>query len=187
VDSGYRGTTFVEVCRRAGLTRGAAHHHYRDLPALMLDAMARLNERLVENARPLVRNVDEIEKRVDAAIDVLWDLFTQRDFKAAVEIWVAQSHDPLLRDRLHSEMDRYSRTITQGFGRTFPELMGDGEDALLMMRFGFLVMLGLGFVNATFGPREEDPGRVRMLAMLKRVLQREVAAIQEKASSSSAA
>jgi AcrR family transcriptional regulator len=174
VESGYRGTSFVEVCRRAGLTRGAAHHHYRDMPALLLDAMRRLNDTLIGRVRPALRENLELEKRIDGAIEVLWRTFTSREFKAVVEIWVAQSHDPALSRRIRSEMDRYVANISEGFARAFPELSEDGDDALLMMRFAFLVVLGLGFHNATLGMRPQDD-RDGMLSLLKKVVQREVA------------
>ncbi len=179
VEMGYRGTSFVEVCRRAGLTRGAAHHHYRDLPALLLDAMRRLNDRLIDRVRPALRDVNDIEKRIDAGIDVLWNVFTAREFKAVVEIWVAQSHDPALSRRIRHEMDRYSANLSEGFARGFPELMDESSsDALLMMRFAFLVVLGLGFLNATIDPRGQDPERERMLSLLKSVVQREVSILR---------
>ena len=178
VETGYRGTSFVEVCRRAGLTRGAAHHHYRDLPALLLDAMRRLNDRLIDRVRPALRDAASIEKRIDAGIDVLWNVFTAREFKAVVEIWVAQSHDPALSRRIRHEMDRYSENLSEGFARGFPELMDDANDALLMMRFAFLVVLGLGFMNATVDPRGDDPERERMLSLLKSVVQREVSILR---------
>ncbi len=178
VETGYRGTSFVEVCRRAGLTRGAAHHHYRDLPALLLDAMRRLNDRLIDRVRPALRDAASIEKRIDAGIDVLWNVFTAREFKAVVEIWVAQSHDPALSRRIRHEMDRYSENLSEGFARGFPELMDAANDALLMMRFAFLVVLGLGFMNATVDPRGDDPERERMLSLLKSVVQREVSILR---------
>lgn len=174
VDSGYRGTSFVEVCRRAGLTRGAAHHHYRDMPALLLDAMRRLNDTLIGRVRPALDRDLELDQRIDRAIGVLWNAFTSREFKAVVEIWVAQSHDAALSRRIRSEMERYATNISEGFGRAFPELSEDGDEALLMMRFAFMVVLGLGFHNSTLGPRPQDADGDRMLSLLKKVVQREV-------------
>ncbi len=179
VARGYRGTTFVEVCRRAGLTRGAAHHHYRDLPALLHDAMRRLNEGLLRRARPVMREIADTEKRVDAGIDVLWDVFSDRDFKAVVEIWVAQSHDPELRERLRSELDDYANHLAQGLARSFPELMHADSDALLMLQFAFLTLLGMGFAKATIFSGDDPNEPDRMRALLKKVVQREVAFIKE--------
>ena len=177
VELGYRRTTFVEVCRRAGLTRGAAHHHYRDLPALMLDALVRLNARIIERAEPAVLHLEDTEKRVDAGIGALWDLFNGREFRAALEIWMAQSHEPAIRERILPEMARFSETLVEGFSGSFPELVDRGDGAVQLMRFVFLAMVGVGLVNATFDPREGDPERERMLALLKRLVQRELVAM----------
>jgi AcrR family transcriptional regulator len=179
VESGYRGTSFVEVCRRAGLTRGAVHHHYRDIPALLLDALRRLNDTMINRVRPALRGDMGLEKRIDGAIDVLWSVFTSREFKAVVEIWVAQSHDPGLSRRIRSEMERYAANISEGFSHAFPELKRENDEALLMMRFAFLVVLGLGFHNATLGPAQTDPDRERMRHLLKKVVQREVGLMRE--------
>jgi AcrR family transcriptional regulator len=177
VEHGYRGTTFVQVCRRAGLTRGAVHHHYRDLSDLLLDAMKRLNQGLTQRVGPVLRAIDDPGKRVGAGIELLWRQFTSREFKAVVEIWVAQSHDPVLSSRIRPEMERYSQAIVEGFARAFPELTQVGGGAPLTVRFAFLVLLGMGFVNATIDPRGPDGERADMLVLLKRVVQRELAAI----------
>ena len=141
--------------------------------------MRRLNDTLIARVRPALGEELALGKRIDGSIDVLWNTFTSREFKAVVEIWVAQSHDPALSRRIRSETERYSVNISEGFGRAFPELARDGDEALLMMRFAFLVVLGLGFHNATIGASPTDPDRERMLSLLKKVVQREVSFIRE--------
>ena len=96
-----------------------------------------------------------------------------------VESWVAQSHDPELRDRLRSEMDDYANHLAQSLAQSFPELMHADSEALLMLQFAFLTLLGMGFANATIYPGDDatEPGRMR--AMLKKFVQREVALIKE--------
>jgi AcrR family transcriptional regulator len=173
VEVGYRGTTFVEVCRRAGLTRGAAHHHYRDIPALLQDVMQRLNERLPDRLRPTMASDLSLEKRIDAAIDALWEGFNAPDFKAAVEIWVAQSHDEVLASRIHSEMQRHGDVVTRGFLRGFPELAEESPEPLEMLRFAFLTLLGQGFLQATI-EQNDNTDHTPMLGLLKKVVQREV-------------
>ena len=41
IENGYAHTTSVEVCRRAGVTRGALNHHFADLPALLIEVLER--------------------------------------------------------------------------------------------------------------------------------------------------
>lgn len=176
VESGYRGTSFVEVCRRAGLTRGAAHHHYRDLPALMLDAMRRLNQRLHDRAAPALRASHGVEKRIDEGLDAVWELFTAREFRAVVEIWVAQSHDPALARRIRSEMSAFAEVVAESLSEFFPEFGSGHGDALVVVHFVFLVMVGMGFVNATIAPveaLERDGDRTRLRELLRAIVQRE--------------
>src|SRR5262249_24591200 len=42
IERGWAATTVTEVCRRAGVTTGAFHHHYPNLPNLLADALRRL-------------------------------------------------------------------------------------------------------------------------------------------------
>jgi hypothetical protein len=147
----------------------------------MLDAMRALNGRLGDRATPLFGDVDDMEKRIDVGIDLLWDLFTAREFKAVVEIFVAQSHDSALSQRIRSEMSVFREEVEEGFARSFPELMEDGEEALLMLRFAFLVLLGLGLLNATIDADEREPTSQPdgMRALLKKVVKREVALLRQ--------
>ena len=39
IEHGYSKTTGVEICRRAGVTRGALNHHFPDYSALLIDAL----------------------------------------------------------------------------------------------------------------------------------------------------
>src|SRR5438093_1404441 len=51
VEQGWAAVTAIEVCNRVGVSRGAFHHHYDNLPALLADALRRLYAQMVHRAR----------------------------------------------------------------------------------------------------------------------------------------
>jgi AcrR family transcriptional regulator len=89
VDRGWAATTVVEVCARAGVTRGAFHHHYDGLAELLADALRRLYDDLVARSG---------DWRVDVAgrLDAAWSALATPNFKAVIEVWLAMANDPEL-------------------------------------------------------------------------------------------
>jgi len=102
VESGYARTTTVEVCRRAGVTRGALHHHFADLPALLAAAMSDTYERFFlapARTRPFAS--------LEAWIDEAWSRLQQPEFKAVIEVWLAARNEPALARGLRPAIERY--------------------------------------------------------------------------------
>jgi AcrR family transcriptional regulator len=96
VELGYTGTTVHEICRRAGLSRGAQQHHFTTKAELMAGAVEHLVGRLRrEVASSLV--LPPGPERVGEAIDVLWKAFSGKLSTAAMELWVAARTDRELR------------------------------------------------------------------------------------------
>src|ERR1700748_107291 len=84
VERGWAATTVVEVCDRAGVTRGAFHHHYDGLAELLADALRRLYDDLVDRSG---------DWRGDLAgrLDDVWRALATPDFKAVIEVWLAMA------------------------------------------------------------------------------------------------
>jgi AcrR family transcriptional regulator len=96
VELGYSGTTVHEICRRAGLSRGAQQHHFTTKAELMAAAVEHLAQRLrAEVTATLV--LPPGPERVAEAIDVLWRGFSGELSTAALELWVAARTDEELR------------------------------------------------------------------------------------------
>jgi AcrR family transcriptional regulator len=89
VERGWAATSVVEVCARAGVTRGAFHHHYDDLAELLADALRRLYDDLFARTG---------DWRVDLAgrLDDVWSALATPSFKAVIEVWLAMANDPEL-------------------------------------------------------------------------------------------
>ena len=83
---GYTGTTTTEVVRRAGLSRGAQVHHFPTKAELVVAAVEHLFHRRHEEFRQAFA---ERERTLDAALDLLWEMFQGPTFDAWLELVVA--------------------------------------------------------------------------------------------------
>lgn len=97
VERGYRGTSTPEICRRAGVSRGAQLHHYPTKQALVAAAVEHLlSKRLAELRERLAAAPSGVLDLADAA-GMLWSIYTGDTFYAWLELVVASRTDPELR------------------------------------------------------------------------------------------
>jgi AcrR family transcriptional regulator len=104
LDLGYAGTTMNEVCRRAGLSRGAQQHHFATKAELMTHALeylvVRLGETVTAELGAAAATAGSAAERIELGVDLLWRAFSGTLSTAAMELWVAARTDPELRATL---------------------------------------------------------------------------------------
>lgn len=100
VELGYARTTVHEICRRAGLSRGAQQHHFTTKAELMTSALEHLFRRLSEQIVTATSALPSGRQRLDRGIDLLWQAYSGALSTAAVELWVAARTDEELRASL---------------------------------------------------------------------------------------
>ena len=108
VDQGWAATTAVEVCARAGLTRGAFHHHFDRLPQLHGAALRHIYDDL-RAAAP-----DEPPTDLPTLIDALYEPTRDPRFKAVIEAWLAMTNDPELRTELEPVVFEFAALLGAG-------------------------------------------------------------------------
>lgn len=118
VERGYQGTSTPEICRRAGLSRGAQLHHFPTKQELLVAAVEQLCERRHTEFRALV--VAGGAERVDAAFEELWKIYSGPTLTAWIEMVVAGRTDPAL----GAHMERLSLRVEDGAEDTLRELFG---------------------------------------------------------------
>ncbi|MEU5884040.1 TetR/AcrR family transcriptional regulator [Spirillospora sp. NPDC047279] len=106
---GWTGTTVTVVAERAGVSRGAAQHHFRTREELVTAA--------VEYGSDV--RVDQVRERLDALTDerpstldvltLLGEMYTSPLFRAALQLWVAASSDEQLRAQVVPLEARFGR------------------------------------------------------------------------------
>jgi AcrR family transcriptional regulator len=142
LEQGWAAVTAIEVCTRAGVTRGAFHHHYDNLPALLADALRRLYALSTDNDRPAPSDLPGL-------LDVTWAAVGDPRFKAVLEAWLAMANDPGLRAEIGPVVAAFAGVVKP---EAMPAILPDEEhrDFYTMARE---TMLGLALGRATNGGR----------------------------------
>lgn len=142
VERGWAAVSAVEVSRRAGVTRGAFHHHYEHLPSLFADALGRLYVDLAHGSEPPSTMV--------GLLDAAWRAIGARRFKAVIEVYLAMGDDDTLRAEVGPVMTSFAVLVQPG--SLAPELMRvqDHRDLYLTAREA---MFGLALGRAMNGGR----------------------------------
>jgi AcrR family transcriptional regulator len=107
IERGHAGTTALEVCRRAGVTRGAFHHHFPSLSALYAAALRSLYADLTAGVPPAEPGGD-VRGELKRLARRISHFTRQPGFKAVIEIWLAARNDPELRLEVAPEIERLS-------------------------------------------------------------------------------
>ena len=117
VESGYAGATTLRIQARAGVSRGRLLHHFPSRDDLLVAASRHLaTERLRttgERIRSLSRGLSGGE-RLDRAIELMWEAFSEPHFWAAVELWTAARTNEELRHSLLPEEREVGAAIRAG-------------------------------------------------------------------------
>lgn len=168
---GWAGTTVAVVAERAGVSRGAAQHHFRtreDLVTAAVDygsevRMAQMRERL-----------DALAGRRPSTLDVvtlLGEMYTSPLFRAALHLWVAAGADELLRKQvvpLEARVGREAHRLTieaLGADESVPGVRETVQATLDLMR-------GLGLADLL---TDDSARRTRLLTQWATILDQALA------------
>jgi AcrR family transcriptional regulator len=151
VESGYAGATTLRIQARAGVSRGRLLHHFPSRDQLLVAASRHLAtermRRTGERIESLAGGLSGVE-RLDRAIELMWETFSEPHFWAAVELWTAARTNDELRAALLPEEREIGAAIRAGMDKFYgPELTAhprypDVRDLL------FTSMRGVGLAYA---------------------------------------
>jgi AcrR family transcriptional regulator len=138
IEHGWAAVTAIEVCNRAGVTRGAFHHHYDSVAALLADALRRLYAAMTQPGRPPPADLATL-------IDATWAAIGNPRFKAVLEAWLAMANDHSLRQEIGPVVAEFYALVSP---ETIPAVPATSRhrDFYLLARE---TMLGLALGRAT--------------------------------------
>ena len=97
---GYAATTVAVVATRAGVSRGAAQHHFPTRADLFAAAVEYMTEVRLEEIRAQAARLPSGDGRTEAIVSMLADVYTGPLFRAALHLWVAASTEEPLRQQI---------------------------------------------------------------------------------------
>jgi AcrR family transcriptional regulator len=97
---GWSGSTIAVVAQRAGVSRGAAQHHFPTREDMFTAAIRHVAQTRIADLRESVQRLPEGASRTEALIELLVDLYAGPSFRAALQLWVQASTDERLRERI---------------------------------------------------------------------------------------
>ncbi|MHC9296110.1 TetR/AcrR family transcriptional regulator [Mycobacterium sp. LTG2003] len=169
VEVGFKGTTTAEVAHRAGVSIGALQSHFRTKTELLTAAVVHSFDRRIEEFGVLMAGLDPSADKLDAAIDLLWSMFSRSTFTAWHELWVAARTDSELA-RAVIDIDRqFADACDRMYAEMFPR--GDAGPALnsrtgVHMVFALMNGLAVGTSIKGYDPYPAD----EVLAAFKSVI-----------------
>lgn len=106
---GWASATVAAVAQRAGVSRGAAQHHFPTREALISSTLEQIFDDLTLNADTLVQPDANDPRRVRMAVECAVSIYTGTEFKASLQVWAAAASDPALRELILPMEARFAR------------------------------------------------------------------------------
>jgi AcrR family transcriptional regulator len=121
-DLGWAASTVAVVAEHAGVSRGAAQHHFPTREALFMAALEHVTRERGEQMR---RELAGQRATIDTAavVDLVFALYSGTLFRAALILWVAAAAEPQLRDQIVPLEARIGREVH----RVVVDLLGVDE------------------------------------------------------------
>lgn len=110
---GWGATTVSEVAEHAGVSRGAAQHHYPTREDLITGALDYMFDGRMAAVRALSSELPAGPGRTEAVLLELVRYFTGPLFKAALQVWTAAAADEGLRTRIVPLEAKFGRVAHQ--------------------------------------------------------------------------
>jgi AcrR family transcriptional regulator len=122
-DLGYQASTVSVVAEHAGVSRGAAQHHFPTREDLFTAALEHVTAVRAEQMKQQFAELPGGRPDTDTIVEVLFTLFTGQMFRAALALWVAAANEPALRAQIVPLEARIGREMH----RIVVELLGADE------------------------------------------------------------
>jgi AcrR family transcriptional regulator len=165
VEHGYAGLSTNEVTLRAGISRGAMHHHFPNRLALVAAVIEHSfyvrMEKFLESYFLAIRCRADASV-VEAATEKYWESVQTREFAVYLELAVAARTDPELNSHFEPAAQRFDKVWAQEMIKSFPQWEEHWDALQVASDFVMAATMGLLLHKPVF----DDAGRVEAVRKL---------------------
>lgn len=166
-DRGLAGTTFVEVAKQAGLSRGAVHHHYASRTDLLEDVLDHIGAALRHEVKAQLESVPGTSPSLNTLVDFVWEQINNRAYLAYQQIRSGVRGDSADTQRLMSKMRAVTDAWTQAAGNLRTDSSVVNSE---LPRIVLAALLGASVTMQTAGAPAHDPDFQRFRDQLKQLI-----------------
>jgi AcrR family transcriptional regulator len=112
-DVGYHAATTQEIAARAKVSRGALLHHFPTRDDIILAAMETLLDDGTAEIREVAQDMRNGQVTLEAFVDFLWSLFSDRFFYLSLEMITEARNDGELRERMIPVVKRFHEALDE--------------------------------------------------------------------------
>ena len=170
MEVGYGRTTAVEVCSRAGVTRGALFHHFSGLSSLLAAALEEICESIGTRLHEVQRRAG-VRLPMSERIEGLWTGFGDPEFKVVIEAWLAARNDPELRKDIQPVIDHFQERASPNGNAQLAEQIGSSVEHVIFYRLALETMIGMALGRAVAKDGASLGHEEAVIGLLKEIAQ----------------
>jgi AcrR family transcriptional regulator len=163
---GWAGTTVALVAERAGVSRGAAQHHFPTREDLVAGMVGHMSEVRTAEIAAVSGSLRSGKRRTEAVLTALVGLYNGAVFRAALHLWVTAAADEALRQQigpLEAQLGRQAHRMAVDLLRVDESQPGARE----LVQATLDMARGLGLANLL---SDDTARRTRVLRQWARTL-----------------
>ena len=108
---GWTASTVSVIAAEAGISRGAAQHHFPTREGLITAALDYMFEQRASRVRQDAATIVDRPDRAEYVVELLVNYYSDPLFKAALQVWTAAAADPELRQQIVPLEAKFARGV----------------------------------------------------------------------------
>lgn len=176
VESGYAGLSTNDVARRAGVSRGAMHHHFPNRIALVRGMIEHVFYRrmrhFLDDFVARLKVIDPDDETVQPhviAVELHWHSVQSREFEAYLRLAVAARNDTELAAAFDPAARRYDEVWLEEMDHAFPQWRSAPDLMRLASDVTQALQLGLLINGSTIGEERVRAIQDELVGVVKRL------------------